>query len=587
MKTKFYLLLLTATLTFASAHAADYAAWSSANCKGQTWTAADGSVMTYERPDGYTLLDGSPYFNVMVAGEAYTGLYCCNNIWGGRVAFGYFDFGDSKPVEVVVSCRRELGNYELLPEGVAVTDVEQLTDKMLRFRVTKANQNITLVLGGDYQKGDVLHLFCNDIITPPTVDNPEGYHYDRATKTYFFGPGYYDLDQLTSTGQVAAAGGRSIYVSGGAVVKGSLMLSGSGSRIYGHGLVVTNHDSHRQLECASATNGSVEGLIFHRFKARGWQTTYTQCKDLVISNVKIIATQGGSSDGIDLTACEGIAFDNCFVRAHDDCVAIKGLAADGSQPANWRPQRNLTFKRMQLWTTTNNAFGIGAETRASVFENIHFENSDILYSYDEKSITEGMADRSAINICALHGTWFRDIHFDNIRINHCTRLFALGFEDSFWYGTLKGDQSTEGDISDVHFSNITVKRNTGSDVSNEIWLYGWKKTGTPTKHVHDIWFDNVDICGEKLTGWDYPKLKANNRELVYDLHFNETTGIQTINANDIDNGNNAVYDLQGRRIADNQGSLSRSGESNPSSLISHPSSRKGIYIVGGKKIVIK
>ena len=37
----------------------------------------------------------------------------------------------------------------------------------------------------------------------------------------------------------------------------------------------------------------------------------------------------------------------------------------------------------------------------------------------------------------------------------------------------------------------------------------------------------------------------------------------------------SVYDLQGRKVADN-----------PSSLISHPSSRKGIYIYNGKKIII-
>ena len=529
----------------------NYAAWTSAASKGETWTAADGSVMTYARPDEYTLLDGSPHFNVMVAGESYTGLYCCNNPWGGRVSFGYLDFNDEKPVEVVISCRKELGDFELLPENAAITDVEKLTDKILRFRVTRSNQNVTLVTGSDYRKDDVLHLFCNDIVTPPAVADPEGYHYDRNTKTYYFGPGYYDLEELTASGQVAAVGGRSIYVSGGAVVRGSLGLSGDNSRIYGHGIVVTSHDSQRELSCQSANGGSIEGVIFHRFKARGWQTTYTYCKDLTVSNVKIIAMQGGSSDGIDLTGCDGITFDNCFVRAYDDCVAIKGLAAESSLPANSQAQRNLTFRRMQLWTDTNNAFGIGAETRASVFENIRFEDSDILFAYDEKSITEGMADRSAINICALHGTYFRNIYYDNIRINSCTRLFALGFEDSFWYGSIQGDQSTEGDISNVYFSNITVKRDTATPVSNDIWLYGWQQDGTPTKYIHDIYFDNVTICGQPLSGWDYPRLKTNNtteHQLVYDLHFNERTGLNT---SKLKHQTSNAYNLQGQRVSDN------------------------------------
>ena len=54
-----------------------------------------------------------------------------------------------------------------------------------------------------------------------------------------------------------------------------------------------------------------------------------------------------------------------------------------------------------------------------------------------------------------------------------------------------------------------------------------------------------------------------------------TTGIRTVNGSDNVNGNNtAVYDLQGRKVADNL-----------SSLISHPSSKPGIYIIGGKKFI--
>ena len=49
----------------------------------------------------------------------------------------------------------------------------------------------------------------------------------------------------------------------------------------------------------------------------------------------------------------------------------------------------------------------------------------------------------------------------------------------------------------------------------------------------------------------------------------------------------AIYDLQGRRVLD-EGLRMKDESNNPSSLIPHPSSlKKGIYIVGGKKIVIK
>lgn len=60
------------------------------------------------------------------------------------------------------------------------------------------------------------------------------------------------------------------------------------------------------------------------------------------------------------------------------------------------------------------------------------------------------------------------------------------------------------------------------------------------------------------------------------VDFSPATGIRTVDANVNTNESSAVYDLQGRKIADS-----------PSSLISHPSFQKGIYVVGGKKMVLK
>ena len=61
-----------------------------------------------------------------------------------------------------------------------------------------------------------------------------------------------------------------------------------------------------------------------------------------------------------------------------------------------------------------------------------------------------------------------------------------------------------------------------------------------------------------------------------------TTGISTIEGADTNVGtrraalNEGVYDMQGRKVADD-----------PASFFSHPSSQKGIYIMNGKKFIIK
>ena len=557
-----------------------YSSWSIANTKGENYISADGNVKTFSRPDEYTYLDGSPRFNVFVNGQAYTGLYDSNNPWGGNVTFGYFDFKDGTPVDVVISCRKELGDYDLLPAGAEVSNVTKLTDKILKFTISKANQNITLVLGGDYQTGDVLHLFCNDIDQAPGVASTEGYSYDKLTKTYYFGPGYYDLSTKFTNGILQVSGGRNIYLAGGAVVHGTLRISGAGSKIYGHGMVVST--DNRELDCTYCTSGVVDGILCHRFKVAGWQTTYTQSSNLTIKNLKIICTSGGSTDGMDLNYCQNCTFDNIFVRANDDAVAIKGLITEGD-PLNCPAEKDLTFSRMQLWNDCNNAFGMGAETRASSYENIKLLDSDILYSYDDKTYHGTLDERSAMNICALQGTYFHNILFENVRVNKCERLIGLGFKDSFWFGSIVGDQSFNGGIYDVTFRNITCPNNSGSSIANDVWLYGWHKDGTPDKFIHDIYFDNVKIEGELLDSWQNRHLKTNNTDdlkLVYDLHFGYSTAISSPIMN-AERNKYGIYQLNG--------DLVRKGYGEKPDLTSLPPS---LYIIKysdkkSQKVIVK
>ena len=521
--------------------AAELEPWSESLSAGETWTSADGSVKTYARPEGYTLVDGRPQFNVFVDGQAYTGIYQTTAESGQQVAFGSFDFKDGRSVRVTVVCSKPLGAYEMLPSAAEVSDVKAVGDCAVSFTITKANQWLTFVAGGNYRYGRVLHLFCNGLQEEPKATKKDG-SYDRKNKIYYFGPGYYDLSAKYPDG-LYASNGRSIYIAGGAVLKGTVGVGSGGGKVYGHGMVVVDKDQGgSELACSNADGGEVDGIICHRFHARGWQTTYTYCKNLTVRNLKVLCPDGGSSDGMDFQGCQDMTIDNCFVRANDDCVAIKGLAADGTDPSTCTQQaeKNLRFSRMQLWTCANNAFGIGAETYASSIEGISLKDSEVLFHWDQQTHTEGMGDRAALNICALTGTWIHDIRFENIIVHHCDRFIGMGFEDSFWYGTIKGYQKYPGEIRDVHFSNVSCPNTQGVRCSNDVRLYGWDgnysrnkgwyEGDTPTKYVHDIWFDNVTIEGSPFDSWQHPSLVTNNTadvKLVYDLHFNATpTAIQ-------------------------------------------------------------
>lgn len=565
-----------AAFMFASAAtASELTGWSGTLAEGETYTSEDGMVKTYARPSGYTLIDDTPQFNVFVDGQAYTGIYQTTAASGQKVNFGYFDFKDGRATKVVITCNVAMGDYTILPSKAEISDVQMVGKKAISFTITKANQWITLVPKSEFHYGRVLHLFCNALYEDePTAAKTDG-SYDRKTKTYYFGPGYHDLSTKYPSG-LYASNGRTIYIAGGAVVKGTIGIGTGGGTVKGHGMVVISENAGgSEFASNNADGGTLDGIICHRYHASGWQTTYTYTKNLSVTNLKIVCPDGGSSDGMDFQGCQDMTIDNCFIRANDDCVAIKGLASDGSDPATCTAQieRNLKFSNMQFWTCANNAFGIGAETYSQVMEDISLKDSEVLYHYDYNTHSEGMADRSALNICALTGTTIRNVSFDNIIVHHCSRFIALGFEDSFWYGTILGYQKYPGEITNVRFSNVSCPNKREGQCANDVRLYGWDgdysrnkgwyEGDTPTKYVHDIYFDNVTIEGKPFDSWEHESLVTNNTDdvkLVYDLHFNTLDGIsKTVAGNTQDSFGNTTYYTTGGMNAGTDRSALRPG----------------------------
>ena len=488
---------------------------------GQDSVDAAGVFVTHRMPEEYTFnMSVARQFNASVNGS-YIALYNDRNWWGGNVNFGSFEFEDGHEIEINIASRRDISSYEILPK-TAQFEVTNTTSRGITLRLSKADQNITVIINHP-RTGNVLHLFCNSIDHQAPVITTEldedNYCYDRSTKTYYFGPGYHDLSKKFG-GVVSAGGARNIYLAAGAVLNGRLAIS-SGTeqtRIYGRGMIMNT--SGQLIEVGYSQGGTVEGIIAHGHRT-GWQTTITASHDIHFNKVKIISTQYASSDGIDVVNSRDCTFDSCFVRASDDCVAIKGLI--GQDPAQCMPNKNLIFRHMQLWNDCNNAFGLGAETHAP-YENIQLLDSDILFSYDDPGHHEQLDERAALNICCLHGTWFKDIVFKNINVYHCERLIGLGFKSDFWFGSIQGDQSYEGGIQNVRFSNVRSFNESTSSIANDIWMYGWHQDGTPDKLVEDIWFDNVVITDRLVESQQDIDIKTNNTAdmtLVRNLHFNE------------------------------------------------------------------
>jgi hypothetical protein len=488
--------------------------WSPNNTEGHDFTDANNLFVTYKVPKDYPYLAQVPRFNVCVEGS-YTGLYNDFNFWGGNVSFGSFDFANGKQVEVTVTSYKHFKTYEILPHSAEIYDVEKVNGTCIRFKTKKANQNFTFVFDNDY-KGNVLHLFCNDIQgEEPNVSKKDGYSYDESTKTHYFGPGYYDLSTMFHDGRISITGNENIYLAGGAVLNGGISLSKlTTGRVYGHGMLMCVKGG--LFQASQCTGGRVSGIIIHGHHNPVWQCVVSQCSNMNYDNVKVIDVRYASTDGLDVVNSQNCMFNNMFIRANDDAIAIKGLSGGRE------PNMNLTFNNMQLWNDCNNALTMGAETRAAKYENIKLTNSEVLFSYDDPCNHETLDERAAFSIVSLWGTYFKDILFDNIVVNRCERFIALGFYDTFWFGSLIGDQKLKGDIDGVTFRNVRTITNSGSNIANFVRFHGWHSIDTPDKYIHNITFDNVQIEGRPFDGWNNKYLQTNNTEklkLVYDLHF--------------------------------------------------------------------
>lgn len=278
--------------------------------------------------------------------------------------------------------------------------------------------------------------------------------------------------------------------------------------------------------------GNVFGVLCHGHRKWDWQITLYKCSNFNLHHLKTVSTRYASTDGLDVTLCQDCEFDNLFLRACDDAVAIKGANDVNNSPQNYDPNTGLHFSHMQLWSDCNNGFGLGAETGTREYRDISLTDSEILFSYDDVNNHCQLDERSALNICCLHGTTFSDIRFSNIKVHYCERLIGMGFKPDFWFGSIQGNQTWPGGIHDVHFTNITCPRNSGSAIANDIWLYAWRQDGTPTKTINDIYFDNVVVDGQRLESASDAHIKTNNpasgSPIVYDLHFNEDAGINGV-----------------------------------------------------------
>jgi hypothetical protein len=303
----------------------------------------------------------------------------------------YFDFSGS----VEVSVRKNNHNVQSVrvrPTAHGVKPV--IKGNVIYFTITKPGK-FSVEFDGD--KLHNLHVFANPMET--MRPNP------ADSSVIYFGAGVHTPPE-SGHGAFRIPDGKTVYIAGGAIVRGKLVCDSVKSvRITGRGIV---DQASRGVEITHSRNVTVEGIIF--INPKHYTIFGGGSKNLTIRNIKSFSCNGWS-DGIDLMSCSDVTIDDVFMRNSDDCIAIYGH--------RWKfygNARNITITNAILWADIAHPANIGIHgnttTAGDTIENIIFRNIDILEQDEDDPDYQGCM---AIN--AGDFNLVRNVRYETIRID--------------------------------------------------------------------------------------------------------------------------------------------------------------------------
>ncbi|MCU6707356.1 glycosyl hydrolase family 28 protein [Paenibacillus sp. J5C_2022] len=452
---------------------------------------ATGSVTVYPTPANLPAAYKSADFTVTAQGSQVAAYNAGSNSWGNNVSYGSFEMTGS--VSVSITPNFNYSSYRLVPRSLGLNVTR--SGNTITFTLNEPS-HVTLILDDNYQ-GKVLHLFADG----PDTNIPS----ENDPNVIYYGPGYHDLTG-SGASPIMLDSNKTLYIAPGAIVRGRVRAyNASNVTIRGRGILLndtTPNDAHGNITLALnfVNQATIKDVIVNNNTAN-WTSAVHGSEFVNVTNYKGVSPKFASSDGFDINSSHDITFNGSFIRSADDSIAIKGLS-DETEPALALPIYNIAFFDTQLWSDANNAIGIGAETVASYVKNIHFQNIDILYNFDDRNHPDVLPDRSAINIFALEATHFSDITFEDIRVEKAKRLINVQMDTSFYFGALHGNWSWPGEMKNITYKNITSY----SDGTNEIKLAGWDNQ----HQISNVMFDNININGTVVQDFNDPHFNMNS-----------------------------------------------------------------------------
>ena len=416
-------------------------------------------------------------------------------------------FGVAGECEVAVEVQREIKKAVVRPLSRGIEPVAERNE--VRFRIEEPCQ---LALEVDEDLRRPLFLFANPIERNPPRSGQRGVK-------------YFEGGRIHEAGRIELRSGETIYLAGGAVVRGVIRAEGAvGARILGPGILdastVTRQTKTVLLDRCSDVE--IDGLVVAG--SYGWSVVPRRSQNVRISNMKVIGWRD-NDDGCDPDSSRHVVIDRCFFRTQDDCIAVK--SHDNADVAGMPPARDpsvfntedVRVSNCVLWNSElGHALTVGFAIRGPMVRNVVFSHCDVIKQ--KGKLPALSVDNHDLGIV-------EGVRFEDIRIEEgCERLLAVKVafsqysadcpaeyyrnnparkkaEGAEWEKVVEAKRSSRrGAVRDVVLKNIQV---IGAQTPL-VEIRGWSKRN----EIDGVRFENVTVGGKELRSLDELHLRATN-----------------------------------------------------------------------------
>lgn len=362
-----------------------------------------------------------------------------------------FDFAGTAEVSIT-SNRGPIAEARVRPLSCGIKP--QVTGNTIAFTLTQP-RNLSVEVGGDIFHN--LQLFANPLETarPKPTD----------ANVIYYGPG------LHQVGRVRVASGQTVYVAGGAVVRGQFTINNVDNvHFRGRGILLDcplHFDYSKDCE--------LEGLILAPGNVQAGCS-----KNLAVRNIKSFSSAGWG-DGLDVYCSDGVLIDGVFMRNSDDCIAIYA-----HRNRYYGDVKNVTVKNSTLWADVAHPILVGTHgdsQNPDMLDGLAFSNLDILDHHEAQVDYQG-----CLSLNAGDSNLIRNVRFENIRVEDFREGQLVNLRVMF---NRKYNTSPGRGIENVLFKDVTYN---GGHANLSV-IAGYDDT----RGIKNVVFENLRINGRLIT----------------------------------------------------------------------------------------